>query len=543
MVEKNSQLTKEREKLGKEIDDLDRELQMALKSLHDDTFYNDVLNTQNERLRRDYEAVTADGLRSSNDHYEVASTAADSGYGGSSDGKRSRSHRRERRESKSFRDDSRQETVNTKEGQELYIEKPRTPMPRPLNAGQIHNYDKSSHNFHDYFPEPLAPQHPALPVITLSQKHRVKPSSAKDQRGAARIVTQQNSLQPLPLRAQTESEVTSVDVHPYLDTKSLPLIESRNKIRAEAQHMAWLKKQTAGDPVYALASQHTSRSRKSDELPEEIRSALVREEPLGEIVWTFVAPSSNPEHDVPLRVDEIPVVVPVLFRYPLRNPLEPPPDPHPKFISPFQTLPGDLAKQIFDLYNEIVGFYLLVNGWLQLIVSDEFDYAYALSHKPNHFGGLKVSYAPARLLATADRSQNYMFSGRSVQTASGNSSKTLGLPPTVERSEVMGENRPPSTSQPYTAIPSSRSAYMDDQPPLVIGSTVRISMSGVGSTERVSGKIGVKVSMNEQLFYTIPTHLVTETVKLTKEATPIRDIIGSRTLKVHSGLQEVSEEL
>lgn len=104
---------------------------------------------------------------------------------------------------------------------------------------------------------------------------------------------------------------------------------------------------------------------------------------------------------VPITIDDVPVVIPVETRYPLRAPLNPPPDPHPKFIVPSDYLPDETIREIFSVYDRALGFYLLINGQLQIIVPDDFNYDEALSHRPRELGGLHVSYILESVVPTA----------------------------------------------------------------------------------------------------------------------------------------------
>lgn len=56
---------------------------------------------------------------------------------------------------------------------------------------------------------------------------------------------------------------------------------------------------------------------------------------------------------------------------------------------------------MFRVFRRAVGFYILISGWLQVIVPDDFDFKAALTHLPHFFGGLRVDYILESLVPTA----------------------------------------------------------------------------------------------------------------------------------------------
>ena len=148
-----------------------------------------------------------------------------------------------------------------------------------------------------------------------------------------------------------------------------------------------------------------------DELPDHIRDNLeFNSPPEGKIwprSWTFVpGPSQTVDGkwSIPLRIAGAPVIIPVPWRYPLMSTVSvtPPGDPH-ETISPAAPVTRTLVEDVFGVFDFARGFYLLLNGLLQLVVDDELDVEWALTHKPNRFGGLKVEYVHMELTPTAGR--------------------------------------------------------------------------------------------------------------------------------------------
>ncbi|KAH6984366.1 hypothetical protein BKA56DRAFT_481371 [Ilyonectria sp. MPI-CAGE-AT-0026] len=181
----------------------------------------------------------------------------------------------------------------------------------------------------------------------------------------------------------------------------------------------------------------------------------------------------------------------------------PPPDPHPRIISPLDPLPDDTISEIFATFTEAVGFYLLVNGYLQIIVPEDFDYESSVSSLPDEFGGLKVSFIPQSLYPTA---------GEPGTTATPSSTTQLPIRP--------------STPTP-TEDPANQGITVNFKGSL--GSTVRAVVKGGKSKTLFEGKIGVLVTPvagDNRKFATVPTHVFTSACNVSKmSSTEIGDWI------------------
>jgi hypothetical protein len=81
----------------------------------------------------------------------------------------------------------------------------------------------------------------------------------------------------------------------------------------------------------------------------------------------------------------------------------PPPDPHLQALSPTAEVSDEVVAELFAVFTEALGFYVLINGDLQVIVSDDFDYESGLSRLPAKFGGLQVTLIPQSFYPTADQ--------------------------------------------------------------------------------------------------------------------------------------------
>lgn len=117
--------------------------------------------------------------------------------------------------------------------------------------------------------------------------------------------------------------------------------------------------------------------------------------------WTCTPVEANEPRDYPLTIASAPVVLPVEYRWPPVGGSMSPPDPRPTApIDCRAPVALELIRDIFLTFDGSIGFYLLINGLLQVIVLAEFDTAWASSHLPQKYGGLKVCYIEQTLEPT-----------------------------------------------------------------------------------------------------------------------------------------------
>lgn len=96
---------------------------------------------------------------------------------------------------------------------------------------------------------------------------------------------------------------------------------------------------------------------------------------------------------MPLKIAGAPVVMPVEYGWPLTAGVEPPPDPRPiPKIDCTASLSLNVVRDLYSTFKDSLGFYLFINGLLQITVPDDFDTAWASSHQPHRFGGLNICY-------------------------------------------------------------------------------------------------------------------------------------------------------
>lgn len=254
---------------------------------------------------------------------------------------------------------------------------------------------------------------------------------------------------------------------------------------------------------------------REDQISEELREDLRFEGSC----WTCTPSDSSADGhmQIPLSIDGFPVVIPVRHHYPLLPLLLPPPDPHFKAISPTAGVSDKLAAEVFEVFTEALGFYLLINGYLQVIVPDDFDYETGLARLPAEFGRLKVSLISCSqsLYPTADHheasapapslTQGLDFR---AQAAENVATASLAVPATMLRTD------PPISLQPPLTL-----AFKE-----IHGSTVRPVATNIKAPkDRFEGKMGVLLAPNRpgggiepQKLMTLSTHVLSSFAASTK---------------------------
>ncbi|CAN9172211.1 unnamed protein product [Alternaria alternata] len=265
------------------------------------------------------------------------------------------------------------------------------------------------------------------------------------------------------------------------------------------------------------------------DLPEMIRDNLEYREVYGSgPVWTITSSEDVLSEDIPLRISGHPVVVPVDYRYPAAAYTIPPPDPRHLFIDASKDVSEDIVNDIFETYNDILGFYLLINGMLQLIIPEDFDIENALSRRPNEFGGLKVSYIHQSIVPTAE-SQKGTFSTSLQESFNVEAAASQHTRPS--HSLHVSDN---------TSMSSEHGKSRDGSMDLKIGSLVRACLEGLKAADLFQGKIGLMTESNGQNHVVIPTHILTEALMATRsDRFPGDRWIDDMVVVASSGGQEI----
>lgn len=242
-------------------------------------------------------------------------------------------------------------------------------------------------------------------------------------------------------------------------------------------------------------------SRLVNELPGDLQNDIEFNDCGKELsTWTCTPSVGITSDEIPLQVGGYPVVLPVDYKYPLTGMFSPPPDPHHLFISPTAQLSDQDINLVFSTFSSCVGFYLLINGFLQVIMPDDFDYEEGIPNFPTEFGGLKVSLIPETVCPTAGDAS------ASSQATTATSTRTR-----IER--MFGQSSAQSSVTGSAGLPSATATGIS------VGSAIRAVVPDSKSKQRFEGKIGVAITPrddNAKKYITVPTHILTDAVLASK---------------------------
>ncbi|KAK7182602.1 hypothetical protein PSPO01_11392 [Paraphaeosphaeria sporulosa] len=198
--------------------------------------------------------------------------------------------------------------------------------------------------------------------------------------------------------------------------------------------------------------------------------------------WTCMPLEDCEPEQIPLTIAEAPVVLPVDHQWPPIGGVHPPPDPRPSApIDCWNELPMDTIRDLFLTFEGSLGFYVLISGLLQIIVSETFDTTWASSHLPHKYGGLKVCYI------------------------------TNTMEPTMLQSNVATTPRTGVSSQTQTSRLMSASKQARSAQTLQLNDFIEARVSST-SRERFAGRIGLKVEKDGQPFLVMSSHVITEAI-------------------------------
>ncbi|KAH4023843.1 hypothetical protein HBH70_077020 [Parastagonospora nodorum] len=204
--------------------------------------------------------------------------------------------------------------------------------------------------------------------------------------------------------------------------------------------------------------------------------------------WTCRPMDPDRIIDYPLSIAGAPIVIPVQHRWPPMAGVAEPPDPRRlQLIDCNEAMPLETVRDIFLTFEHTVGFYLLINGLLQLIVPKNFDTEWAALHYPHRFGGLKVSYILDTRVPTATTTAT------TTSTLTGHGNK--GNP--FSRASA-GSNRVRPSKQPV-AQSLQLNDFIEARP-----------TKSRGKATRYSGRIGLQVSHNGLQCVIMSTHIITQ---------------------------------
>jgi hypothetical protein len=196
--------------------------------------------------------------------------------------------------------------------------------------------------------------------------------------------------------------------------------------------------------------------------------------------WTCMPLQGTEDTQIPLTIANYPVVLPVEYQWPPIGGVSPPPDPRVSTqIDCRMEITVSMARDILLTFPGSLGFYMLVNGLLQIIVPEDFDTAWAASHLPHKFGGLKVCFIEGT------------------------------MEPTMIPARVITTDNTPSRHLSSRLSSFRRSPRPDPQ--LQLNDFVEVR-AGSSSRERYSGRIGLKVGKDAETHLLMSTHVITEAI-------------------------------
>ena len=211
--------------------------------------------------------------------------------------------------------------------------------------------------------------------------------------------------------------------------------------------------------------------------------------------WTCMPLQDDEPKQIPLSIAKAPVVLPVQYQWPPMGGVNPPPDPRPSdHIDCRAPLSLGAIRDIFRTFEDCIGFYVLINGLLQIIVPSAFDTVWASSHLPHKFGGLKVCYIEKTMEAT-----------------------TLSSKVKTTRTDSLLHSQSSRLSSLFRSSRLSQS--------LELNAFIE-ARTGSASRERFSGRIGLKVASKEgEPYLLMSSHVITEAITNKSFLGMSRDVI------------------
>jgi hypothetical protein len=192
----------------------------------------------------------------------------------------------------------------------------------------------------------------------------------------------------------------------------------------------------------------------------------------------------------PLTIHNVPVVLPVEHQWPPMAGVNPPPDPRPSaLIDCTVELPLGVIRDLFLTFEGSIGFYLLINGLLQIIVTEDFDTEWASSHLPHKYGGLKVCYIHQNMEPT-------MFQ----------------VPSKTETMKSKASHATQSSSMSSIFRSSSSRTTNSLVPSLQLNDFIEARAKSSSRKDKYAGRIGLKVEKCGDPYLIMSTHVITEAI-------------------------------
>jgi hypothetical protein len=217
--------------------------------------------------------------------------------------------------------------------------------------------------------------------------------------------------------------------------------------------------------------------------------------------WTCTPLNDEDPRSFPLTIAGAPVILPVEYTWPPMAGVNPPPDPRPSApIDCTAEVPLKVIRDIFLTFEGSLGFYLLVNGVLQILVGEEFNKEWASSHLPHKYGGLKVCYIAKNMEPT-------MFPSTSTLSTKTDTMKSKSSQVSTAQSSISGLGSSSSFFRPNSKISTGLLP-----PPLQLNDFIEARTKSSHRKEKFAGRIGAKVVKNGEPYLVMSSHVVTEAI-------------------------------
>jgi hypothetical protein len=206
--------------------------------------------------------------------------------------------------------------------------------------------------------------------------------------------------------------------------------------------------------------------------------------------WTCTPTEPDDPKNFPLTISDFPVVLPVEYQWPPMAGVNPPPDPRPSaLIDCTAELSLEAIRDLFLTFDGSIGFYLLINGLLQIIVTEDFDTEWASSHLPHKYGGLKVCYIHQTMEPTMFQVPTKTETMKSKASHASQSSSIAS----IFRS---------SSSRTTNSLIQS----------LQLNDFIEARVKSSSKKEKFAGRIGLKVEKCGDPYLLMSTHVITEAI-------------------------------
>jgi hypothetical protein len=203
--------------------------------------------------------------------------------------------------------------------------------------------------------------------------------------------------------------------------------------------------------------------------------------------WTCTPMELDMPKHYPLKIAQAPVVLPVEHQWPPMGGVNPPPDPRRSNpIDCRAEMPLDVVRDLFLTFEGSVGFYLLINGLLQVIVTEDFNMSWASYHLPHKYGGLKICYILPNIESTM-----LPTIPETARTQSTRGSQRSGI------TNIFRHHSPVTVS-------SGRALKHND--------FIEARSKTSHWSERYAGRIGLKIAKSEVPYLIMSTHVIVDAI-------------------------------